>query len=171
LKHLKQLNNMAIEIRKAIPADHDGIWEIFSTVIKSGDTYAFDPETTREGMMEYWLAPNMQTFAAIEDGRVVGTYYLKPNQPGLGNHTGNCGYMVHPGARGKGVGGMLCQHSIDTATETGYVGIQFNFVVSTNVTAVKLWQKQGFAIIGTTPNGFRHQQLGLVDTYIMYRAL
>ncbi|TFF40832.1 GNAT family N-acetyltransferase [Mucilaginibacter psychrotolerans] len=162
---------MAIEIRKARPADYDGIWEIFSTVIKSGDTYAFDPATTREGMMEYWLTPGMETFAAVEDGKVIGTYYLKPNQVGLGNHTGNCGYMVHPGARGKGLGAMLCGHSIATAKAAGYLGIQFNFVVSTNATAVKLWQKLGFTIIGTTPNGFRHQQLGLVDTYIMYQAL
>nr|WP_294941368.1 GNAT family N-acetyltransferase [uncultured Mucilaginibacter sp.] len=160
-----------MEIIKATPEYYDAIWEIFSAVVKPGDTYAFAPDSTRDDMMSYWLGANMETFIAIDNNQVAGTYFLKPNQVGLGNHIGNCGYMVHPGFRGKGVGSLLCQHSIKTATEMGYKGIQFNFVVSTNITAVKLWQKHGFAIIGTTPNGFRHRQLGMVDTHIMYRAL
>ena len=79
--------------------------------------------------------------------------------------------MVSPKHQGRGTGRLLCEHSINFAREKGYSGIQFNIVVSTNETAVKLWQKFGFGIIGTTPKGFRHKDLGLVDTYIMFKDL
>ncbi|WP_245156917.1 hypothetical protein [Lysobacter arenosi] len=49
--------------------------------------------------------------------------------------------------------------------------MQFNYVVSTNVPAVELYKKLGFAIVGTLPKAFRHQQLGLVDAYVMFRYL
>lgn len=77
--------------------------------------------------------------------------------------------MVHPNAQGKGK--KLCEHSLLRAKEKGFEGIQFNIVVSTNKGAVALWEKYDFNIIGTTPNGFRHSKLGLVDTYIMYKSL
>jgi L-amino acid N-acyltransferase YncA len=158
-------------IRKAQEADYDGIWEIFSSVIKTGDTYAFSPDTPKSSLSTYWFANTMDTFVAIENSEIVGTYFIKPNQPGLGSHIANCGYMVNTNHRGKGIGKLLCEHSIQFAREKGYKGIQFNIVVSTNKIAVELWQKSGFRIIGTTPKGFKHQELGLVDTYIMFREV
>lgn len=160
-----------MNIRPAEEKDTDGIWEIFEIVIKSGDTYAFNPNTTKEAFPQYWLASNMKTFVAVEDDKVLGTYFIKPNQVGLGAHIANCGYMVHPQARGKGLGRKLCEHSLLQAKQLGYIGMQFNLVVSTNETAVKLWKKSGFQIIGTIPNGFNHSKLGYVDAYIMYRDI
>ena len=141
-------------------------------MIKTGDTYVFDPDTPKEAFPKIWLADNMDTFVAVDDdGSIVGTYFIKPNQLDLGNHIANCGYMVNPKYQGRGVGNQMCEHSIDFAREKGYLGIQFNIVVSTNTHAVKLWKKFGFEIIGTTPIGFRHKELGLVDTYIMFKKL
>ena len=113
----------------------------------------------------------MTTFVADDNGEILGTYIIKPNQIDLGDHIANCSYMVNPGKQGKGIGKKLCEHSIQFAKESGYKAIQFNIVVSTNTGAVKLWEKLGFRIIGTTPDGFRHSKLGFVDTYIMYREL
>ncbi|MGS2739488.1 N-acetyltransferase family protein [Sinomicrobium sp. M5D2P17] len=69
------------------------------------------------------------------------------------------------------MGKKLYEHSITYTRDNGYKGIQFNMVVSTNEVALKLWQKSGFRITGTTPKGFRHKELGFVDTYIMYKEL
>ncbi|MEO9803803.1 MAG: GNAT family N-acetyltransferase [Reichenbachiella sp.] len=160
-----------MNIRKATQADYDQIWEIFSEVIKTGDTYVFDPNTPKADLSKHWLADYMQTFVAEEGGKVVGSYIIKPNQIDLGNHIANAGYMIHPNAQGKGIGKLLCEHSIEFARESGYHAIQFNIVVCTNKGAVKLWEKFGFKIIGTTPKGFRHQELGMVDTFIMYLEL
>lgn len=162
-----------MKIRKADPTkDYDDIWEIFSNVIQTGDTYVFDPNTPKESLLKLWLADYMDTFVAVDDnGKIVGTYFIKANQIDLGSHIANCGYMVNPKSQGKGIGKLLCEHSIEFAKQKGFLGIQFNIVVSTNTNAINLWKKLGFEIIGTTPKGFRHKELGLMDTYIMYRAL
>ncbi|MFT3901599.1 MAG: GNAT family N-acetyltransferase [Niabella sp.] len=160
-------------IRKADKEkDYDKVWEIFSRVISTGDTYVFDPDTPKEELDKHWFADYMDTFVAVDEAdEILGTYIIKPNQIGLGNHIANCSYMVNPAHQGKGTGKLLCQHSINFAKEKGYSGIQFNIVVSTNKAAVSLWQKFGFGIIGTTPKGFRHKSLGMVDTYIMFKDL
>ncbi|WP_296701882.1 GNAT family N-acetyltransferase [Algoriphagus sp.] len=154
-----------------IQTDFDGVWKIFSRVIQSGDTYVFEPETPKEKLKDYWFAEFMDTFVIEGDfGEIIATYIIKPNQIGLGSHIANCGYMVHPDHQGKGLGTILCEHSISYAKEKGYKGIQFNIVVSTNSAAVHLWEKFGFEIIGNTPGGFRHSTLGFVDTYIMFKS-
>lgn len=158
-------------IREATLNDTNGIWEIFEQVVKPGDTYAFDPDSSRDDMLKLWFAPTMSVYVAEENNKILGTYFIKPNQVGLGAHIANCGYMVHAETRGRGLGKQLCEHSLVTARERGYKGMQFNFVVSTNTTAVKLWQNLGFSIIGTIPGGFKHRQLGYVDAYIMFQEI
>ncbi len=161
-----------MQIRNAnIVNDYEAIWEIFEAIIKTGETYVFDPKTSKESLNQHWFASYMKTFVATIDNKIVGTYIIKPNQIDLGNHIANCSYMVHPQFSNQGIGNALCKHSFEIAKENGFLGIQFNIVVSTNLAAVQLWQKNGFSIIGTTPNGFRHARLGFVDTYIMFKSL
>ncbi|GAA4276696.1 GNAT family N-acetyltransferase [Aquimarina mytili] len=160
-----------MKIREATPKDYDTIWEIFEKVIKTGDTYVFDPQTQKKDLTKHWFASYMKTYVLEEQGKVIGTYIIKPNQIDLGSHIANCSYMVHPNYHGKGAGKMLCEHSLQNAKEMGYKAMQFNIVVSTNIAAVKLWQKYNFEIIGTIPKGYKHSSLGYVDAYIMYREI
>ena len=160
-----------MEIRIATSNDFNSVWDIFTSVIKTGDTYVFDPKTEKDNLSKHWFAPYMKTYIAEEREKIIGTYIIKPNQIDLGSHIANCSYMVHPNAQGKGVGKLLCEHSLINAKDLGYMAIQFNIVVSTNINAIKLWENYGFEIIGTTPKGFRHKELGYVDTYIMYKKL
>lgn len=160
-----------LEIIEAKPSHYEQIWNIFSEVVKAGDTYVYDPLTTREEALHIWCGNLVKTFVAISDQKVVGTYVIKPNFPGLGSHIANCSYMVSAQARGLGVGRAMAEHSIRHAIEEGFKGMQFNIVVCTNYSAVRLWQDLGFQIIGTTPRGFQHTRLGYVDTYIMHREL
>jgi ribosomal protein S18 acetylase RimI-like enzyme len=158
-------------IRAARDADFPGIWTIFQRVIAAGDTYAYAADTTRREARRLWTEAPAEAFVAESDGRIVGTYTLKPVQPGLGNHIANCGYMTHPDARGRGIADALCAHSLTTARERGYTAMQFNFVVASNDHAIRLWQKHGFGILGRVPGAFRHRELGPTDVLIMYRAL
>lgn len=160
-----------MRIREATLSDYDAVWEIFEKVIQTGDTYVFDPATKKEDLSIHWFAPYMKTFVAEENGKILGTYIIKPNQPDLGSHIANGSYMVHPECQGKGIGKMLAEHSIEFAKSSGYKGLQFNIVVSTNESAIRLWMKYDFIIIGIIPNGFKHAELGYVDAYIMYRDL
>lgn len=160
-----------MEIREATRSDYDAVWDIFHQVVATGDTYVFGPDTPKGDLQKYWFGPSIKTFVLTEGDQVLGTYVIKPNQVDLGSHVANCGYMVNPAFQGKGIGKLLCAHSLEMAKEFGYRAIQFNIVVSTNEAAVHLWQKFGFRIIGTIPGGFNHQTLGYVDAYIMFREV
>jgi ribosomal protein S18 acetylase RimI-like enzyme len=163
--------NQYMEIRLAKPTDHETVWEIFHRVIKTGDTYVYSPNTPKSSLNKIWFGEEMKTFVVEIEGLILGTYFLKPNQMDLGSHIANAGFMVHPEAFGKGIGKAMCGHCLETAKTLGYKGMQFNFVVSTNTIAIKLWKKFGFDIIGTIPDAFKHQRFGLVDAFIMYKKL
>jgi L-amino acid N-acyltransferase YncA len=158
-------------IRPSTQTDEEAIWDIFHAVIAPGDTYVFDPQTPRAEALAYWFRPDTRTYMAEDGNRVVGTYILKPNQPALGSHVANAAFMVSPTARGMGVGRLMGEHCLAEARRLGFRAMQFNFVVSTNQPAVRLWQQLGFQIIGTLPGAFRHAQHGFVDAYVMFRSL
>lgn len=158
-------------IRPATLADHAAIWSILEPVIRTGETYALPRDMTREAALSYWTGADRETFVAEDEGRIVGTYYLRANQQGGGAHVANCGYVTANDATGKGIARQMCEHSLDHARGRGFRAMQFNFVVSTNKRAVRLWQSLGFEIVGRLPEAFRHPHLGTVDALVMFRAL
>jgi ribosomal protein S18 acetylase RimI-like enzyme len=160
-----------LSIRESTASDGGSIWDIFHAVVAPGDTYAFEPHTSREEALTYWLHSSARCYVAERDGIIVGTYILKPNQPGLGSHIANAAFMVAPTARGLGVGRIMGEHCVSEARRLGFRAMQFNFVVSTNEPAIRLWQQLGFKIVGTLPGAFRHSHKGLVDAYVMFRSL
>lgn len=146
------------------------IWPIFRAVVGAGDTYAYAPDTPEAEARRLWTAPPAVAYLAIGDG-VVGTYSLRPAQPGLGSHIANAGFMVAPAAAGRGVGRAMGEHCLAEARRLGYAAMQFNFVVSSNERAVGLWKSLGFAVVGTVPGAFRHPVHGPVPVYLMHREL
>ncbi len=160
-----------IIIREFRHEDLEQMWPIFHSVVSGGDTYDFSPDTTKEEAFQYFTEKGNNIFVADINGKVAGFYIFRRNRRGLGDHIGNCSYMVSPDTRGLGVGKKLGEHSIEYAKSLNLKGIQFNFVVSTNTVAVNLWKSIGFEIIGTIPQGYRHRKLGPVDAYIMFRKL
>jgi L-amino acid N-acyltransferase YncA len=158
-------------IRPAKPSDSDSIWSIFHGVVACADTYVFDPTISRDEGLAYWLNSSTRCYVAERAGKIVGTCILKPNQPGLGSHIANAAFMVDPSARGLGLGRAMGEHCLMEARRLGFRGMQFNFVVSTNKPAVRLWQELGFEIVGTLPGVFRHPHEGFVDAFVMFRSL
>jgi L-amino acid N-acyltransferase YncA len=160
-----------MKIRAATEADHDAIWNIFHEIVAAGDTYAFDPQMSREEALAYWFRADTHTYVAEKDGRVLGTYILRPNQLGPGSHVANAAFMVASDAQGSGVGRKMAEHCLDEARRTGFRAVQFNFVVSTNAPAIHLWEQLGFKIVGALPGAFHHPEQGYVDVYVMYCSL
>jgi len=177
-----------LEIRKATEEDKEEVWQIINAVLSTGDTYTFPPDSSKEEMLAFWYAPEKWTYVAVwteepkragllsgdrhnPNGEIVGTFFLKANQPGLGAHVCNAGYMVAPEAKGKRVGRTMAEFSLDEARRLGFKSMQFNFVVKSNEVAVRLWQALGFEIIGEIPEAFQHKENGLTNAYIMYRKL
>jgi ribosomal protein S18 acetylase RimI-like enzyme len=165
-RHLQSL-----QIRRAREEDREAIWQILHAVVATGDTYVFDPKISRRKALVYWLGPKTRCYVALSDQGRVGTYILKANQPGLGSHVANAGFMVSPSARGRGIGRAMAEHCLREAARLRFRAMQFNFVVATNKTALRLWQDLGFRIVGTLPGAFRQTRRGFVDVYVMYRRL
>ena len=160
-----------MKIRAVTNADHDAIWKIFHEIVSAGDTYALDPKMSREEALAYWFRADTRTYVAEKNGRIVGTYILKPNQLGSGSHVANAAFMVASDAQGCGVGRAMAEHCLNEARRVGFRAMQFNYVISTNTPAIRLWQELGFEIVGTLPGAFRHPEKGYVDVYVMFRSL
>jgi ribosomal protein S18 acetylase RimI-like enzyme len=178
-RHLHQLTDGCMpppmtprtNIRLYADGDRAAVWGIFRATVAPGDTYVFDPEISEADALAYWLNPANCTFVAEREGRIVGSYILKANQPGLGSHVANAAFMVSPSARGSGVGRLMGEHCLAEAHKRGFRAMQFNFVVSTNHAAVRLWKELGFSIVGALPGAFAHRVHGFVDAYVMYRSI
>ena len=192
-----------LNIHPATDSDREKIWDIFHEVVATGDTYVFEPNTSREEALAYWFREDTRTYVAVQDfvgdavsapgkltasptgqlqdrsasaalrrdEHVVGSYVLRPNRRGLGAHISNASFIVAKSARGVGVGRTMGEHCLTEARRLGFRAMQFNSVVSTNESAVHLWQELGFKIVGTLPGAFRHSQKGYVDVYVMFRSL
>ena len=161
-----------MKIRFATEADRDAIWTIFHEVVAAGNTYALDPNISRADALAYWFAFGTHTYVAEQPAiGVAGTYILRPNQSGGGSHVANAGFMVLARACGQGIGRAMAEHCLSEAHRLGFRAMQFNYVISTNTAAIRLWQDLGFEVVGTLPGAFRHPHKGYVDVYVMYRSL
>ena len=147
------------------------MWAIFSAILAEGTTYAPDEGTSEVDFLRDFFGRGGEQWLAESDGRVVGAYTLRPNQPGRGSHVATASYGVESAARGLGVGRAMGSHSVERARAAGYRAIQFNFVVSTNTAAVRLWKDLGFEVLATLPGAYQHRQLGPVDAYLMWLSL
>lgn len=160
-----------MRIRPATQQDGSAIWSIIGPVIQAGETYTLARDMTESDGLAYWMGPEKETFVVEDEGLILGTYYMRPNQAGGGAHVANCGYMTSTAAAGRGLARAMCEHSMAHARARGYRAIQFNFVVSTNVRAVRLWETLGFSVVGRLPRAFEHPSEGFVDALVMYRWL
>jgi ribosomal protein S18 acetylase RimI-like enzyme len=160
-----------MNIRLATGTNLDAIWAILEPMIRAGETYTLPRAMSKEDALAYWFSDEKETFVWEENGAILGTYFLKANQQGGGAHVANCGYVTAAAAQGRGIARAMCLHSLERAKERGFRAMQFNFVVSTNERAVKLWLSMGFEIVGRSPSAFQHPEQGFVDALVMYRRL
>lgn len=160
-----------LNIREATDADHDAIWKIFREVIAAGETYPIDRNIPREEALAYWFKHHAHVCVAESENRIVGSYTLHQNQAAGGAHVANAAFIVTKDVRGQGIGRTMGEHCLKEARRLGFRAMQFNFVVSTNESAVKLWQDLGMKIVGTLPGAFQHPTRGYVDVYVMFQAL
>lgn len=160
------------EIRPFHNRDWEAVWSIIKPVFRAGETFGTPRDITREEAFHAWVKTPRETFVCVDDtGKILGSYYLKPNQQGPGAHVANCGYIVSEAARGTGIARLMGDHSLKVARKQGFSAMQYNLVASTNTVALKLWQSIGMETVATLPGAFDHPSLGKVDAYVMYRLL
>lgn len=162
---------MSLIIRPITSNEFDLVWPIFESVVRAGTTYSYAPDMSFEQGRDTWCAPEKTPYVALNDNQPVGTFYIRPNQLGLGDHIANGGFMVAQGHCGKGYGTQMGKAMVDEAKRLGYHGMQFNFIVEDNEPSLRIWKKLGFDIVGTVPDAFRHASKGLMPVHIMYKTL
>ncbi len=160
-----------IEIRAAEPNDADAIWQILEPIIRAGEVFALSRDMSRDDALAFWCAPDNESLCAVENKQVLGAAYLKENPLKRGRQTANAGYAIANSAEGRGIARTLCLYTLERAKELGYETMQFNYVVSSNSRAVRLWQSLGFEVIDVLPMDFQHPILGPVDVFVMSRSL
>ncbi|MBS3804456.1 MAG: GNAT family N-acetyltransferase [Oleiphilaceae bacterium] len=161
-----------MNVRPYQTEDWPATWRMIEPVFRAGETYPYSPEIPESEAHKVWIEMPAQTFVAVDEYKgILGTYYIKPNQPALGAHVCNCGYIVAENARGAGIASLMCEHSQTVAVDLGFQAMQYNLVVSTNTGAVSIWKRLGFETAGTLPRAFRHPRLGLVDAFVMFKQL
>ena len=146
------------------------MWAIIREVVQARETFPYDPEMTEDQARQMWVeTPPGLTVVATEDGKVLGTAKMGTNRPGPGSHVSTASFMVAADSRGRGVGTALCRSALDWAKDRGYAAMQFNAVVDSNRSAVKLYQRLGFGVVGTVPRAFEPPTLGRVGLHVMYQ--
>jgi GNAT superfamily N-acetyltransferase len=161
-----------VDIRGATDDDWPRIWPFFAAIVEAGETYAFPAGLTLETARPWWMEePPGRTVVAVDGDQVLGSAKMGPNRPGRGAHVATASFMVAPDCQGRGVGRALGEHVVEWARAAGYRSMQFNAVVETNTSAVRLWQSLGFEILTTVPEAFDHPEHGLVGLHIMFQRL
>jgi L-amino acid N-acyltransferase YncA len=159
-----------MDIRQAEENDWPVIYPFFREIVDAGRTYAYPAGLTLDEARPLWMDQE-HVVVAVDGETILGSATTGPNRPGRGSHVATGSFMVDPRFHGRGVGRALGAYVIERARSAGYRSIQFNAVVETNESAVRLWQSLGFRIIGTVPEAFDHPDHGLVGLHVMYRSL
>ena len=162
---------MSVIIKPLDKSEFELIWPFFHDILKAGKTYSYDPDTTLEEGRNIWCAPEKKAYVALVDDVPVGTFYIRANQLGLGDHIANGGFMVSPNHTGKGYGREMAREMVNIAKEMGFYGMQFNFIVEDNGASLHIWKDMGFEVVGTVPDAMRHSEKGYTPVHILYRKL
>lgn len=163
---------MTVTVRELESADWPAVWRFMEPVIRSGETYPFARDLDEAGARKVWLDDTHKAYVAVdESGGILGSYYIKPNQPTLGAHVANCGYLVAESARGRGIATLMGEHSQHEAVRLGYRAMQFNLVVKTNAASLHVWTKLGFTLVGELEGAFLHSEHGYVNACVFYKVL
>lgn len=158
-----------VSIRKVGSSDNEALWHILRPVFRAGDTYAVEPDISRDEALDYWTSAH--AYLAEDKGEALGTFYIRANQKGGGAHVCNCGYITARGAEGRGVARAMLAFSLDEAKRLGFEAMQYNFVLASNTRAIATWQKAGFIEIGRIPRAFKQGPDSYVDALILHRFL
>lgn len=158
-------------IRSYQASDFTQVIEIVKQVVAAGDTYSLSPGSSVEELKAFWFAKGNHVYVCVENDIVVGSFFIRNNQPGLGSHIANAGFMVGNKYGGRGIGRMMGEFALREARSLGFQAMQFNYVVKSNTHAVELWKKLGFEVMAEIPDAFLHVKNGLTSVYIMYRGL
>ena len=165
------MKDKTLVLRPYTPADLPEMTSLWNQVIEEANSFPWEETMDITQAAAFFAKQTHSVVACMPDGKIAGCYILHPNNEGRCAHTANASYGVLKKYRGRGIGRALVKHSLETAAECGFLGLQFNAVVATNEAAIALYRSLGFHFIGTTPQGYRLGDGSFVDIYLFYKSL
>ena len=161
---------MAAIVRAYDAKDARAAAAIWNSIVEEGAAFP-QMDTLSESEAHEFFCEQSFTGIAEAAGEVAGLYILHPNNVGRCGHICNASYAVRACCRGRGIGEMLVNHSLQKGKELGFRIIQFNAVVATNKAALGLYKRLGFTQLGTIPGGFLAKSGRYEDIILHYKAL
>lgn len=163
---------MNYKIKQLEKSDIKQTIDIWNDVVIDGLAFPQTELLNEETGLEFF---NSQSFTGVaydeNSGEIVGLYILHPNNVGRCGHISNASYAVKKDKRGQHIGELLVKNCLTKAKELGFKILQFNAVVATNTSALKLYKKLGFTQLGTIPKGFLLKDGTYVDIIPHYIEL
>ena len=142
---------VTLVLAHAGPADQAELFEVWMEAVAEGGAFPRKPPVTDAEFRGAWMQGMTAVVVARSDGRMAGSYFLRPAYPGLAGHIANAGYLVPSEFRGKGVGTALAEHSFSEGRRNGFDAMLFQLVLETNPSA-RLWRRLGFDEVGRIPD-------------------
>ena len=158
------------EIREYNSDDLNQIITIWNEIVEAGNAFPQDTPLNKDEAEVFFEEQSFTGVFEIDD-TILGVYILHPNNVGRCGHIANASYAVKNGQRGKRIGERLVLHSIEAARKHGFRILQFNAVTATNVGALHLYKKLGFAQLGKIPGGFFSKDNKYIDIIPHYIEL
>ena len=143
-------DSSAVEVMRAREAYLPGITEIYNDAILT-TTATFDTEVKTLSDRREWFAAHGERFpilVALQRDQVVGWGAITEYSPRPAyRFTGEDSIYVHPGHRGKGIGGVLLARLVDEAKALQYHSL-IGRVVDGNAASLRLHEAAGFVEVG-----------------------
>lgn len=141
-------------VREYSKDDVSGMIAVWNEVVDEGNAFPQEERLDERSGAEFFAAQS-RCGVAEENGVILGTYILHPNNVGRCGHICNASYAVSSEFRGRRIGEALVRDCMRAAKDLGFRVLQFNAVVADNVRARRLYERLGFKQLGTIPGGFR----------------
>ncbi len=161
---------MEIKIREYREEDVAAMVRIWNKVVEDGEAFPQEEPLNEESGKAFFAA---QTWCGVAEGegRILGLYILHPNNVGRCGHIANASYAVDAACRGEHIGERLVKDCLVRAKEHGFLLLQFNAVVESNLHARHLYDRLGFTQIGMVPGGFRMKDGSYQNIFLYYHEL
>ncbi|MBW4520803.1 MAG: GNAT family N-acetyltransferase [Scytolyngbya sp. HA4215-MV1] len=169
--------NVQVELDVMQPHEQEMVRALLNEIIEAGQTYPQDHALSAVEFAAYWMSHSAFVVRAVGQipllthQKILGAFFIKPNFPGRCSHISNAGFIVHPAARGWGIGRWMGETMLKIAHHQGYRAVMFNLVFSTNLPSINLWKSLGFETIARLPQAAHLKDGTVADALMMYRSL